>query len=76
MISVSWQVIAMMTSEECWLKSALCDVNADQSRDPATRATWLRLARDWRDMAGDADARGTTARLMDRTRAANGDVQP
>lgn len=66
----------MMSSEECWLKSALCEVNADQNLDPATRATWLRLASDWRDMAGDADSRETTARLMDRMRAANGDVLP
>lgn len=66
----------MMTSEECWLKAALCEVNADQSRDPATRATWLRLASDWRDLSGDAEAGGTTARLMDRMRAADPDSLP
>lgn len=66
----------MMSPEECWLKSALCEANADQSPDPADRATWLRLARDWREMAGDADARGTTARLMEQMRATDGGVLP
>lgn len=66
----------MMSREECWLKFTLCEVNADQSIDPATRATWLRLASDWRDMAGDADASATTARLIDRMRAANTDTLP
>ena len=66
----------MMSSEECWLKSVLCEVNADQSPDPADRASWLRLANDWRDMACDADARGTTARLMEQMRATDGGVLP
>ena len=66
----------MMTIEECWLKAVLCERNADQSRDPDTRATWLRLASDWRDLAGDGDAGGTTARLMDRARASDPDTLP
>lgn len=59
----------MMSPEECRLKSALCEISADQSPTAELRATWLRLAGDWRDMAADGDARGTTARLMDAGRA-------
>lgn len=66
----------MMSSEECWVRCALSETKADQSADPATRSAWLRLASDWRDLAGDAGARGTTARLMERMRAAKGDVAP
>lgn len=66
----------MMSREECLLKSTLCGQKADQGHDTATQSAWLRLAADWRDMAGDADASATTARLMDRMRAANGDALP
>lgn len=58
----------MMSPEECRLKSAQCEISADQSSEPGLRDTWLRLAHDWQDMANDVDARATTARLMDARR--------
>ncbi|MDP3802251.1 hypothetical protein [Brevundimonas sp.] len=50
------------------MKSAQCEISADQSSEPGLRDTWLRLAHDWQDMANDVDARATTARLMDARR--------
>ena len=59
----------MMSSEDCWLKVALCEAKAELCSQPALKLAWLGLAVDWRDMAGDGDGTRTLARLMGRMRA-------